>query len=84
MFRTWTVWTNCEGSAAWRAVPYFIEARGRELPLSRRTTALMTCYRTKAVVYVGRISYGIDLYHMIVPGLFDVIPGIPTDSAFTG
>jgi len=23
----------------------------------------------KAVVYVGRISYGIYLYHMIVPGL---------------
>jgi peptidoglycan/LPS O-acetylase OafA/YrhL len=114
MFRTWTLWANCDGLVL-GALLYLLESRGREFPVSPAAAALMAVslatwaalvppqspgyspiasvlvstlcawivWRArrpirgifgrvlshKALVYVGRISYGVYLYHTIVPGL---------------
>src|SRR5215831_14299990 len=40
MFRTWTLWANCDGLLL-GALLYFLEARGREFPLSGVAAILM-------------------------------------------
>jgi len=118
MFRTWTLWANCDGLVL-GALLSRLDAGGREFPLSGVAAALMALSLTTlaalvspqspgyspiasvlvstlcawivwrarqglggisgrllshgAVVYVGRISYGVYLYHVIVPGLSDAM-----------
>jgi peptidoglycan/LPS O-acetylase OafA/YrhL len=126
MFRTWTLWANCDGLLL-GAFLCRLEASGKDLPLSRTALGPMALalvglaailspqsrwYSPIAsvlvaaiaawlvwhsrhplggiagrvlshpgVVYLGRISYGVYLYHVITPGLANAIgltkaPGI--------
>lgn len=118
MFRTWTLWANCDGLVL-GALLSRLEAQGREFPLSGTAVATIalafatlaalvspqspgyspiasilvstlcawSVWRARrplggfsgrflsheAVVYVGRISYGVYLYHVIVPGLIHAL-----------